>query len=380
MNIRNFVNINIEKLQKVSESGSRPHVIVYNTPAAENSEGGNISIYGTNSSYSKYYDAEGEEINNLTDEQKDYSKIFFANGGVELEFSTKNLDDFIKQEKENKDNVIFVRFSKEGEKSLPDTSTLDNLKGVYQKILIVRIKPDSIENIKNKNTSSFVAIKVSSTIGAEMTIAAYLSKMKCYEEIADYDFTEEYQLKEDLSDLKYIEGGNPYNTVGNDKTIATEESTEGSIQYIAYNFEMKVGNKYLNIGGNTVDGNSLVEQFVTIVLTQTVTEKVFNALSTKLVGQSGLAAIRTAMAAELDRYVTSGFLTTTKVWMEPNLIVTNKVRPDETETVITKNTPLSSGYYIHLFKLSEDGRRVYAFILLPTTKGIRYVEVDGRTM
>ena len=61
----------------------------------------------------------------------------------------------------------------------------------------------------------------------------------------------------------------------------------------------------------------------------------------------------------------------------------NKVKADiekTIETIITKNTPISNGYYIHMFKISGDLRKAYAVIVVATNKGIRYVIVDGKAI
>lgn len=387
--ITNFVNINIEKLQQVVDSGTRPTVVVYEVPGGNDGaitdlstpteEGfGNFKdliLVGASSDYSTFYEPNGKETKRIKDnaggkDVRQYARIFFQNGGVRLIFTARPLTALSDSEykKENLQNIIWVQYNSDGKDAEPKAD--NNLKdligtGIYSKLLIYRsgsVAGDLPEEIKNVKSS--VIIKTSDIVGAEMTVAAYLSKMKVYDKVADYDFTEEFGVPEDLSNLL----DDPIN--------------DGSV-VIGFpgNLEMQVGtNKYLNVGGNTLAGTPLVEQFVTIVLTQTLTDKVFDVLSTKLAGQRGLAAIRTAISAELDRYVNSGFLTTDKVWTSNDLIIDNPLNPGHPETIITKNTPLASGYYIHLFKLGSDGQSAYAFILLPTIKGIRYIKIDGRTM
>lgn len=372
IDIKNFVDINIKPLERVGESGSRPEVLVVGAPS-EFTESGYIR--SCNSDYTKFYSDVLQTVeikDEMSEEYKSYAKIFFANGGIALRFTGKKYEEItdVKARKDYINNVIIVDYNKDPKERLSgeteSNSEDDTQENIYQKILIRRDgyeegKPIEAQEIDPKHP--FTAVKISRTIGAEMTIAAYLSKMQVYEagSVADYDFTQEYELKEDLS------GGLDY-------------ESEKSLEKIPFNYEMQIGGRYLNIGGNTLDGESLVEKYVTIILTQTVTEKVFNVLSAKLKGQSGIATIRTAIAAELNKYVGSGFLVTNKVWTSPDLVVANGVRSGETEVVIRKNTPLSAGYYIHMFKLDETGRKAYAFIILPTAKGIRYVKIDGRTM
>lgn len=388
INITDLVNINIEKLQSAVDFGTRPIVTVYGVPGdavtdiyeptEEESESpiyNDLILVGASSDYNTFYEPGGEETERIKNNDKgtgvaDYARIFFQNGGVELIFTARPLRDLFGDpdyKKQNLQNIIWVQYNYITNEA-PKVD--DNLKdligtGIYSKLLIYRYGPTvevPPELANNDDVSSSIIVKKSGVTGAEMAIAAYLSKMKVYDKVTDYSFTEEFGIPEDLSNLMKPTFG-------------------GGIVNYRLNFEMQVGtNKYLNIGGNTLAGKPLVEQFVTVVLTQTLTDRVFDVLSAKLVGQKGLAAIRTAISAELDKYVSSGFLTTNKVWTSNDLIVDNPYYPDHPETIITKNTPLASGYYIHLFKLGFDGQLAYAFILLPTTKGIRYIKIDGRTM
>lgn len=385
INITDLVNINVEKLQSAVDFGTRPIVTVYGVPddavtdiyePAEEGAGtfNDLILVGASSDYNTFYEPKGIATERIKNNDKgagvaDYARIFFQNGGVELIFTARPLTALSdpKYKKENLQNIIWVQYNYITNEA-PKVD--DNLKdligtGIYSKLLIYRYGPTvevPSELINNDDVSSSIIVKKSGVTGAEMAIAAYLSKMKVYDKVTDYSFTEEFGIPEDLSDLMKPAFG-------------------GGIVNYRLNFEMQVGtNKYLNIGGNTLAGEPLVEQFVTVVLTQTLTDRVFDVLSAKLVGQRGLAAIRTAISAELDRYVSSGFLTTNKVWTSNDLIIDNPLNSGHPETIITKNTPLASGYYIHLFKLGSDGQSAYAFILLPTVKGIRYIKIDGRTM
>lgn len=437
VDIRNFVNININPQQKVAENGTRYKVIVYGLGDTEE------TLIGANSDYTVFYKDDGTDVRNLGQPYYNYAKIFFQNGGVELTFvKADSLKDILADESKKKylDTIIFVKAKTSGKSFTyddikDDREYVGGLKGVYRKILIARTSTSDYAGYgntdndegNNSNGNRFIAVKVSNIVGAEMTIAAYLSKMKVYDEtsVNDYDFTEEYGLytgtvvTENLdiyknNNLLYTMNSNGndnnqmYDRVPADDDINTNTTyylldtkedvsdvieggvTDGqSLQGTPYNFEMVVGGRSLNIGGNVIghpsginpECYSLVEQFIIIVLTQTTTSAVFTALSAKLSGQKGMGSLRTALSAELNKYVNSGFLVTNRVWMQPTLIMPNEVdSSQEPETVITKNTPLAAGYYIHVFKLSTDRRKVYIVMILPTKKGIRYVQVEGRTI
>lgn len=363
IDIRNFVNINFERDKTSTENGSRPIVMLYSGASNQVTE---KLIVGANSDCTKFYDDKGVEAT-IEAPIKKYVTIFFKNGGAKLQIKNgdmpKTADDFKKLPIEN---IVFAMVGLNSTTALKTYAPiLAKLKGVYQKVLLCRDDTATLNTASTADGSDFIACKVSAIEGAEMSIAAYLSKIKAYQvgSPVDYDFTEEFGIEEDLS-----------NTINYGK-----EDT--SLAEIPFNFEMHIANKYLNIGGNTISGKDLVEQFVIIVMEQTTSESVFNTLSAKISGQAGVASIRTALASELDKFTSSGFLATDQVWTKPDLILPNAL--DDTkpsETVITKNTPLGTGYHIHMFRLAKDGRSAYAVVIIATTKGIRFVEVYGRAI
>lgn len=352
--IKNFVNIDIKHQEKYTEPGTRPTVLLFVK--------GDLPTYTDSDKNVKnqveadtIYEETPSTLNDTT--LKAYFDIFFDNGGVKLMIKNNALpttaDDF---KKLGNDYIILATTEDTYQAEKYPTTGLDSLVGIDRKILVLR--KTSIDNLEE---SKNVAVKYSNVLGAEMTIAAYLSQIDVYDEekVKDYDFTVEYDVDDDVS-------GNVDNT--------------GSLSEIKYNFEMKIVDTIRNIGGNMTDGNSLVEEFITIILQQTLSYTLINALSKKLKGQSGMAAIRTAMSEELNRYVSSGFLVTDKVWTNPDLVAKNPVDNKVEKTVIKKNTPISSGYYLYFFPLANNYREVGVFLVIATAKGIRYIEVDGRAI
>lgn len=341
IDIRNLVNVNIEPYTSALDSGSRPIVLIY---------GGTIKYEA--SSLADVVSA-GIKENTL---EYNGAKLFFENGGIKLKAVGGNLPTKASDlmTKDLLENVIIINIG------TANTYTEDDFKksGIYKKIII-----EGGTSVPT-TSKSFTAYKIenSATSGERYLIGAYLSKIKVYNEssIKDYSMTLESGTLADVS-----------------SKITTTSGT--SLESLAYNFDMLIGGNYYNIGGNCTDGSDLVNNFVTIVLEQTTTNVLFRTLSAKLKGQTGLSAIRTAISSELDKYVNSGFLATNKVWTDEDLIISSAVGGAD-EVVITKNTPLSSGYHIHLFKLSSSERSAYAFLILPTSKGIRYIKVDGYSL
>lgn len=352
--INNFVNVNIERNVQLTLSGSREEVLLFSAKTS-------ATLVGHNSDYTKFYSSSSSNTEvELDDADKPYAKYFFMNGGCKLTLKKDAIptdEDGFKALSTN--NVILAS---EATISNATFTALDSLKGVYQKIIVVRTEDPSNDSTPE---SSFIASKYSMKVGSEMAIAGYLSQIKFYQNNSpvDYDFTLETLptgSEEDLSD----------------KVILDEDSL---IKY-KYNFNMKIGDNYYNIGGNTTDGNDLVEQFGLIVMEQELTTSIFKTLSTKVSGQKGLASIRTSVADTLNNFVDSGFLITNQVWTQNDLVLENKVKKGNYEVVIAKNTPISNGYYIHIFKISTDLRKAYVAIVVATNKGIRYVEVDGKAI
>lgn len=350
--LNNFVNVNIDRNIQVTLSGSRGEVLLFGASM-------NVTLTGCNSTYTEFYDENTNEVEGLTENDKNYASYFFRNGGYKLTLKTDKLpttdDGFMAL---STDNVIIAT-----EETLSDLKSyvdiLNGLKGVYQKILVTR-------NDDEKSTmpeSNFIAWMISGNEGCEMVIAGYLSQIKMYQNNSpvDFDFT--------ILNLPSTNTEEFYKKL----TIETD-----NLINCKYNFPMKIGNNYYNIGGNTTNGKDLVEQFGLIVMEQDLTTEIFKTLSSKISGQKGLSAIRTTIAETLTKFVDSGFLITNQIWTDNDLVLDNKVKAGNEEVVIAKNTPISNGYYIHMFKISSDLRQVYCAIVLATNKGIRYIVVDGK--
>lgn len=350
IDIRNFVNVNIDRNVKLTISGSRPEVMLFSAKSK-------LTLVGSNSDYTKFYKEDYSEATVNTSDLP-YVKYFFMNGGCKLTLTTEALPT-TQSGLEAISNDVVVLAS-----TATITSTtlalFDKLEGIHQKIFVMRQEATTTA----PTSSNFIACKLSSNAGSEMTIAAYLSQIKFYENASpvDYCFTKESLVtnEDKSSDI----------TADSDTLIKTP-----------YNFNIKIGDNYYNVGGNTTNGEDLVEQYGLIVMQQDLTTSVFKTLSTKISGQKGLAAIRTSISEVMDMFVESGFLTTEKVWTSSDLVLPNKADGSKpNETIITKNTPISNGYYIHMFKISGDLRKAYAVIVVATNKGIRYVIVDGKAI
>ena len=350
IDIRNFVNVNIDRNVQLTISGSRPEVKLFSAKTS-------ATLIGADSTYTTFY-GEDYKVVTINEADKPYAKYFFMNGGCKLTLTTDTLPTTLEGLKAISNDIVIL-----ASVTTPTAATLalfGQLEGIHQKIFAYRVS----DTKTTPTSSSFLACKYATTVGAEMTIAAYLSQIKFYSNGSpvDYDFTKE-------------------NLVTNEDHSADFDTTEGGLINTPYNFDMKVGDNYYNVGGNTTDGNDLVEQLGLIVMQQDLSTAVFKTLSTKVSGQKGIAAIRTSISEVLNNFVDSGFLITNQVWTANDLVLANKADTSKgKETVITKNTPISNGFYIHMFKISSDLRKAYAAIIVATNKGIRYVMVDGKAI
>ena len=210
--------------------------------------------------------------------------------------------------------------------------------GVNQKIFLGAVDITQFLN----NTSNYAkadvdnfALKVGDLqkqIGCEMTIAAYLSKIDVYgiNTIQDYAYT-----KEILDVSGYPDDLN---------TVVQSVLANNA------NITVEIANSVRNIGGNLTNGEDLVNKFTLIVLHQTLSQRVFNTLTQKIKGSAGITALYSTISQELNKYITSGYLTTDKVWTKEDLTLKYNGR---TYTLITQGTALIKGYNITILPLSS---------------------------
>lgn len=313
-----------------------------------------------------------------------YAKIFFQNGGKRINFvsiTDTNTDTIIKAVKELDDNLIYfsviganggidIAKAKEVAKKLDeaysskdkDAVVTDEPVGIHRKILIVGIS-DTTGLDNELKTIHSLAVKYSSVKGAEATIAAYLSKVKVYatNSVHDYCYTSENIEGSDVDDSTY--------TTLDDNNI---------------NFDYKIAGSVRNIGGNLTDGKSLINEFMLIVLQQTVTERLLALLGTKLKGSTAIARIRSTISDELNYYVKNGYLTLDKVWTDEDWDIEYN---SSTYTIIESNTPLTTGYIVEILPLasiSDEDRKAHKcppiYIVLADSWGIRKVSLTGQVI
>ena len=215
----------------------------------------------------------------------------------------------------------------------------------------------------DKDAVANFGVKYSTVLGAEMTIAAYLSQINVYKTntVSDYMFTKEAITAETLTDTEYE------NIIGAN-----------------CNVDVYLANSVRNMGGNLKNGADLVNSYTLIVLHQTLTQRLLELLATKIKGSKGLAQIYATIAQELEAYRSCGYLTTDKIWSEEDLVVTYN---SQNYTVITKGTPLNSGYAIKVLPFSSltvpdktERKTPPIYVIIADQYGIRKITVNGEVI
>ena len=318
---------------------------------------------------------------------KDYLDAFFANGGKKIyvitmeqpTFPSSDLSAELTKLPMEYVMVGFVNDSTNGVNALPETTfrtaaaawnTANANEKIYQKIFDVEIPysagladltpyidgSDKVVSIEN-----YVLKYGAQGIGA--SVLAYFTQIDVYSFNAtqDYAFTTEVYDEADASHF-----------VINDNDIIEK------IIALDLNADTKLAGKVKNVGGNDTAGYDLTNQFMLLVVHQTLTEAVVKALANKVkYNEAGAGVILNAIVRELNRFVSNGYLATNKVWTDPTLYY-------DSYKIIDTNTVLNAGYKVTILpftSLSPEEKAAHQlpkiYILLADSYSIRKVVIDG---
>lgn len=369
IDLRNFVDINIQPSEPRVVESTREIVVLYTDETKLQENNGVIIV-------NSLVDAESKGITSETyPNTHAYLSVYFSHGGIKVKVITGvNLSDITNAKlDELDDKEICVMFASTLEK-VNDTYTkfkslakdretnIEIYHGINEKLLICNCNTTTAttdtEYVKN-----FIVKYSTKDIGAEMTIAAYLSKIDVYgiNTVEDYAFTKENINSEDLTN-------DNYKLIFNDN-INVDNELAGAVR---------------NLGGNCKDGNDLVNEYVRIILHQTLTDRLINLLTQKIKNSSGISKIYSILSEELQYYLTCGYLTTDKIWLENDYKVSKK---DTTYTIIEKGTPLLNGYYITILPMSsltvdEKAKHLAPsiYIIIADQYGIRKINIEGEVI
>lgn len=359
IDVKNFVDVNITTKALPSVVGTRRTVVLYTGEGTASTEPKIVDA----SDFAVKYPATGVNAKPVTNA---YLAMFFANGGGYCKviegvpygsITQSMLADLANEE-------IVVAAATPNANVEAGYTAVKNLASGYQgtgaaqKIFLARTAVTT-----NNDAIANFAVKYSKTLGAEMTMAAYLSRIDVYstDTVADYAFTIEAITPENLTNAEYT-----------------------AIVGVNENADITLAGATRNIGGNCTDGADLTNTYVLIILQQTITERLLQILANKIRNSKGLSQIYSGLAGELENYRTCGYLSTDKSWEDDTWIVT---RNGVAYTIIEQGTPLVSGYYIRVLPLSslndtERAQRLCppVYVILADQYGIRKIEVTGEVI
>lgn len=352
VSLTNFVDINIQKHVDTIVKGTRDTVALFTDYGNKGTE---TTINSLAEATEKYYGKSGAE------KTYEYLKVYFDNGGVKV----------IVYEGHNSLSEVDVAALPDDVICVASTLTIAVMKaiakvrltivGIKEKLILASTTDKSI--IDEESVKNFI-VKYSSITGAEMTIAAYLSKIDVYKinSVFDYMFTQETIATESISDDEYK------------KLIAAN-----------YNVNIELANASRACGGNCKDGAEITNNFVRIVLHQTLTQRLIQLLTTKLKSNSGLGKIYTTIAQELNYYLRDGYLTTDKIWTDEDWTVVGA--DGVTYTIIEKGTALTNGYIAKILPLSSltandkaEHKAPNIYIVIADQYAIRKIEITGQVI
>lgn len=320
VDVRKFIDVNITHSNQPSIVNARDTVVLITSEGATDVK----KLLTSKAEWDAY--KEGKVFTN-TDP---YVQIFFANGGAKL-LLVEAASTSIATTLEDKYIVIAsVGLALNDAKTLATTFDA-TLKGTHRKILLARAINTDLAILPTLKGLYSLAVKYSERVGAEMAIAAYLSKIKIEgtNTVHDYSFTAE--------------------TIEADTTVQITDSLFDTLSADNVNFNLNLAGATRNIGGNMTSGYALVNEYMLIVLHQTVTEQLLALLVTKIKGNKALSSIRTVLSQELNSYVQNGYLTTNKRWTHEDwTVVHNGIE----FVIIEQNTPISLGYYVQVLPWS----------------------------
>lgn len=334
------------------------------------------------------------EIANPASEEYKFAFNFFNNGGIKLAIAkteqtytddpidpetgvtTKSKEEKFKEILKSLEYSYIVVMSNIANTDIVafanNYNNSEDVTQLYKKYFLTSVK----DSTTLESQDYFVAVKYGE-VGCEASIAAYLTKIDLDESnsVNDYMFTEEV-----VKNIEYTVNGEPV-VINYKKYIVDGDSLLDDLLDKKYNVDVTLRDSTRVMGGNTLKGYDLVNDYMLLVLQQTLTEKLVDLLETKIKYNSlGLTKINGVMIRELNRYVNNGFLMPNKVYDKSEDIM------DATGTVVllTKGAKLVSGYKYYIAPFSslsdqdkEDHLLPAITLVLSDGYSIRKITVDG---
>lgn len=357
ISIKRFADINIKTFSSGETTGTRGTILLCSTEATDTA---GVTVYGMGGD-----DGASALLSGMT-QTLAALQIFFDNGGVAAKVIPLDVSVTGSEFSSFSDDNVVIAYVGEGvtytyvKSECVNYNAQASVYGTNRKIFCARFDAASIAAL-DEDSVPYLAVKFSSVAGAEMTIAAYLSKTNVYapDSIFDYMFTSETIAPEDqITDAQY-----------------------GSIIANHMNVDITLALAVRDCGGDLKDGSDLIDTYCLILLHQTATEQIVRLLAQKVKNSTGIAQLYAVVSQELTRYLTSGYLTTDKSWTDPTLTVTYN---SNVYTIIEKGTALPNGFIVRVLpasaltaadKAAHKAPPIY--VVLATQYGIRAVTING---
>lgn len=246
---------------------------------------------------------------------------------------------------------------------ITDRNSVETFSG-YKEKMFISSTFDIKETISNPELYPNFVVKYGGK-GIEMAAAAYLSKMSINDpaSISDYCYT--------IEDVSMFPG-----------SVIDDNDDMVAITGKDFNIDTTLVNNTRNVTGNTVSGYDMMNYYMRIVLTQTLTDAIVNVLVTKIkFDRSGINRVANAITQELNVYKSNGYLNSEAVWDRDDLYYSYN---GEDYLVCARNTPLKMGYKFSILPISaltQEQRDAHAFppvyVLIADAVSIRTIVING---
>lgn len=250
---------------------------------------------------------------------------------------------------------------------------------IYQKIFVSEIMPtaDAASGLSAYINGSAKVVDVENYVlkygamGIGASILAYYTKMNVY----NTDSAEDYCYTKEVYDDEETRGTSP-NTFP--AYVFTDNELVKRAMLLDINIDINLSNSVRVIGGNDTAGNPLTNQFMLLVMHQTLTVKLYDVLATKpKYNAQGLSSVLNVITAELNKYVNNGFLSTNKYWTDGDLY-------HDGYLIIADNTLLNLGYKVVILpyeSLTPEDIKAHLlpkiYIICADSYSIRKIVVNG---
>lgn len=376
INIENFVDVNIKRHQTSVVTSTRDTVVVFVSFTPHNEE-----VY----TYSSLDEVKADQYITQT-YFKNAAEIFFRNGGLKLKAIHKASDlDYDSDIATLDDNEIIVLNARaqtvtanltETQKLAKAQTQKTSLASIHEKLFIAGVNAnESITSADNKLSNFILKYCGNVNKAYEFTIAAYLTQIDVYKanSVNDYMFTAETILTSDLA-TQVVDDNELYETCINNNV----------------NVDIELAGATRNCGGNCMNSSDILEadivnEYVRIILCQTITSRLVNLLATKVKSSDVIQKMYVVITNELNRYRSSGYYSSDKIWSDTDWIVKGDDGIDY--TIVEQGTAIANGYLIKILPMSSrttEARKTHSaptvYLVIADQYSIRKITVEGETI